>query len=53
MTPIVLVFPGQGSQRAGMGKDFYEAFPESRSIIDEASEALLIDLCRSCPPSPR
>ena len=48
MTPIVLVFPGQGSQRAGMGKDFYEAFPESRLIIDEASEALLIVLREIC-----
>ena len=48
MTPIVLVFPGQGSQRAGMGKDFYEAYPESRLAIDEASDALSLDLAELC-----
>lgn len=48
MAPIVLVFPGQGSQRAGMGKDFYDEFPESRAVIDEASEALSLSLPEIC-----
>lgn len=48
MGPVVLVFPGQGSQRAGMALDFYEEFPESRAVFEEASEALLLDLRALC-----
>ncbi len=32
------VFPGQGSQYIGMGKDFYDQFPASKAVIDLASE---------------
>ena len=34
----VFLFAGQGSQKAGMGKDFYEMFPEYRALIDRFSE---------------
>jgi [acyl-carrier-protein] S-malonyltransferase len=37
---IALVFPGQGSQYAGMGKDFYEKYPTAREIFQRADEAL-------------
>lgn len=48
MDSAVIVFPGQGAQRAGMGKDFDEAWPESRAVYDEASEALGLDLRALC-----
>ena len=39
-----LLFPGQGSQTPGMGKDLYENFPPAKKIIDEACEILEFDL---------
>ncbi|MDR1509311.1 MAG: ACP S-malonyltransferase [Synergistaceae bacterium] len=35
-----IVFPGQGAQEVGMGRDFYEAFEVSRSSFEEADDAL-------------
>jgi [acyl-carrier-protein] S-malonyltransferase len=45
---IAVVFPGQGSQRSGMGKDFYENIAVSRETYEEASQVLgwsVTDLC--------
>ena len=36
------LFPGQGSQYPGMGKDFYEAFPIARETFEEADDLLLL-----------
>ncbi|MEK6673681.1 MAG: ACP S-malonyltransferase [Nitrospirota bacterium] len=41
---LAFVFPGQGSQHAGMGKDLYENFGAVRKIYEEASEALGYDV---------
>jgi len=36
----ILVFPGQGSQAIGMGKDFYDAFPTAKAVFDEVDDTL-------------
>jgi [acyl-carrier-protein] S-malonyltransferase len=38
------IFPGQGSQHVGMGKDVVLAFPEARHALEEAEESLKLDL---------
>lgn len=44
MKKTAFVFPGQGSQYAGMGKDFYDAFPEAREIFDQAGAVTGLDM---------
>ena len=43
---IGLLFPGQGSQAVGMGRDLAERFPEAREIFEAADEALGFSLTR-------
>jgi len=38
--PVVLLFPGQGAQFAGMGRDLYEAEPRFRQVIDRCCDTL-------------
>ena len=42
--PLAFVFPGQGSQYAGMGQDLYESFPVIREWMDRAAAAADFDL---------
>ncbi len=37
---IILLFPGQGSQKPGMGKELCDAFPEARQVFDAADDAI-------------
>ncbi len=46
------VFPGQGSQAVGMGKDLYESYPECREIFEKADQALGFALSKICFEGP-
>ena len=48
MGKIVFMFPGQGAQYVGMGKDFYDSFACSKEIFDKADEVLDIDVKKLC-----
>jgi [acyl-carrier-protein] S-malonyltransferase len=53
MDNIGIVFPGQGSQYVGMGRDLYEGFHEVREVFDQAGDALNIDIARLCFEGPQ
>ncbi|WNS45524.1 ACP S-malonyltransferase [Paenibacillus sp. MMS20-IR301] len=46
MGKIAFVFPGQGAQAVGMGKDVYEALPKSRAVFEKGDEVLGFPLTR-------
>ena len=48
MSKIAFMFPGQGAQKAGMCKDFYEQSETARKVIDKATELLDIDMKALC-----
>ena len=53
MTPkTAFLFPGQGSQYAGMGKGLAEQYPAARRVFDEADEALGFAISRLCFEGP-
>ena len=52
MANIGFIFPGQGSQYVGMGKDLYDNFKVVRDVFDEASESLQMDMAKLCFEGP-
>jgi len=48
MAKLAMLFPGQGAQTIGMGKDFYDHSQASRNIFDQASERSGLDLKKLC-----
>lgn len=49
---VILLFPGQGSQKPGMGKDLAEAFPAARNVFERADAALGMPLSELCFAGP-
>ena len=50
--PLAYIFPGQGSQYAGMGRDLSERFPAARTVFEEADDALGFALSKLCFEGP-
>ena len=52
MASVAFVFPGQGSQYPGMGKDLAESFSAARQVFEEVDDALGFKLSRLCFEGP-
>ena len=48
MSKIAFLYPGQGAQVAGMGKDFYEQSPLAKEVFDKSCEILGQDMKHIC-----
>lgn len=48
MGKTAFIFPGQGAQYAGMGKDFYETYEQSAEVFDRAGNAVGLDIKELC-----
>jgi [acyl-carrier-protein] S-malonyltransferase len=49
---VAYVFPGQGSQKVGMGLDLYQNFPAAKAVFQEADQALGFSLSKLCFEGP-
>ncbi len=49
---IAFLFPGQGAQTVGMGKQLYDELPAAKALFDRANEVLGFDLKALCFDGP-
>lgn len=49
---VAYIFPGQGSQRVGMGRDLYDNFNSAKAVFDQADQVLGFPLSRLCFEGP-
>ena len=52
MAKIAFLFPGQGAQAVGMGRELYETLPAAKALFDRANEVLGFDLAKLCFEGP-
>lgn len=52
MSKTAFIFPGQGSQYVGMGRDWYEQDPEAKALVDKADSILGFSLSKICFEGP-
>ena len=52
MSRTAFLFPGQGAQTVGMGKELYESLPAARQLFDQSAEILGYDLANICFSGP-
>ncbi len=52
MSKLAFVFPGQGAQKVGMGKDFYDNYDVAKKMFKEADEALGYSIMKMCFEGP-
>ena len=52
MLKTLAMFPGQGSQFVGMGKELLDLFPYSRCVFEEAEDAIEVNLRKLCFEGP-
>lgn len=52
MDKVAFIFPGQGAQYVGMGKDFYENYESARVVFEEANDVLNMDMTKLCFDGP-
>ena len=48
MSKIAFIYPGQGAQKAGMGKDFYDNHKEAKALFTQASKWIELDMPKLC-----
>ncbi len=49
---VAYLFPGQGAQHVGMGKDLYDSYPAAKKVYDRAAEILDFDIRKICFEGP-